>query len=207
MTISLLPQQPHSAVVQDCQTPRSIDLESSMAREQQRRIADREQTARSIIAALEEAGGPDALFLYDRRQRGVRFGGDVGPLAVTSRGVWVITARPCDGTRVDVAWAGGVSDTERERLLVGGRDKTLLVKALDAQHTAVRRALAGRDVPVAGLLCFMGAQLSRVWSPSIHGYPVADIDATAALLQTPGPYDSRQRHEIWEYLSRAFPAA
>lgn len=175
-----------------------------MARERERREADRGQQSRSIAVRLEEVAGFQTLFLHDRR-RGLE--GEISHVAVAPSGVWVVGATQYDGHRVDVAWAGGADAADRERLLVGGRDKTILVKALDSQRQAVRDALASYDVPVAGLLCFVGAQLPRVCTPMIHGHVVCDEEVAGAHLSQDGPLDAADRQEIFEILERAFPPA
>lgn len=182
-----------------------IDLESWLARDSERRNADRQQHSSSLNAILAEAGGSETLLLHDR-QRGLGVLGDeIAHLAVTSRGIWVIEARHFAGSRVDVVWASGVDD-ERERLLVNGHDRTLMVKKLDRQVQMVRSAMASQEVPVGALLCFVGATLPRVWTPSIHGYPVCDVDGTAGMLHATGPLGTDRRHEIHDALARLFPA-
>ncbi len=183
-----------------------VDLEASMARERERREADRVLQSRSIAVRLEEVAGFQSLFLHDRlRGRGLE--GEISHVAVAPSGVWVVGATQYDGHRVNVAWAGGADEADRERLLVGGRDKTILVKALDSQRQAVRDALAAYDVPVAGLLCFVGAQLPRVCTPMIHGHVVCDEEVAGAHLSQDGPLDAADRQEIFEILERTFPAA
>ncbi|MFN8196331.1 MAG: nuclease-related domain-containing protein [Nocardioidaceae bacterium] len=184
-----------------------IDLEIWLARERQRRDADREQSARTIAATLEEAAGFQAMFLHDRRISHRWGDGEIPHLAVAPSGVWVVTAKPYDGHRVDVAWATGVDASERERLLVGGRDKTILVKALDTQFHAVSQALSPLGVPVGGMLCFLGARLPRVVAPTIHGYVVGDEDVTGAHLRADGPLDADARQQVLEVLERTFPPA
>ncbi|MEZ5095684.1 MAG: hypothetical protein R2731_05945 [Nocardioides sp.] len=182
-----------------------VDLESSMARERERREAARGNASRSLAARLEEAAGPRALLLHDRRRGADGAGDELSHVAITPTGVWVIEAWQYDGARVDVALSTGSHDTERERLLVGGRDKTLLVKSLVGQHHAVATALAPYDVHVGGLLCFVGALLPRVWRPSVQGFDVVDVPRASEVLRAPGPLGDAERQLLHDLLAAAFP--
>lgn len=181
-----------------------LDLESCLDRERERREADRGNASRCMAMALDEAGGPRTMFLHNRRWG--RWGGtEVSHLAVTPSGVWVVEGWQYDGARVDVARESGPRGTER--LLVGGRDKTVLVGSLVRQYNAVATALQPYDVPVRGLLCFMGASLPRVWRPSVQGFDVVDIPRATEQLRGPGPIDDFDRQRLMNMLCTAFPPA
>lgn len=181
------------------------DVETSLERERERRCAVRDEQARSVADALDEAGGSQSRFLH-RRQDPAGACGDIDHLAVTPSGVWVVGAWQEAGARVTVAFANGVCDDDRERLLVRGRDKTQLVRRLTCQLDAVAAALASYDVPVRGLLCFFDAELPRVWEPVIHGHAVGDAERARQVLQAPGPVGDRWRTDLHRVLAEAFPA-
>lgn len=174
-----------------------VDLETTLSREQERRSAYRGEKARSFATSLEEAAGPSALFLHDR-SRGEE--GEIPHLAVAPSGIWVIESWQNDGIRVDVS-------EDQERLIVGGRDKTVLVRGLAGRVEAVRAALSAYDVEVHGFLCFIGATLPRFWFPTISGYGVGDLDLIVSRLRDDGPLNRTTRRGLRAVLSQAFPAA
>lgn len=178
-----------------------VDLETALSREQERRTAHRGEQARSFATSLEEAAGELVLFLHDRR-RGDE--GEIAHLAIAPSGIWVIEAFQNDGMRVDVV---GSDTDDQERLVVGGRDKTVLVRGLASRVDVVRAALSAYDVPVHGFLCFIGATLPRYWSPTIAGYGVGDVEVIVGHLGEDGPMDKTTRRGLRAVLSQAFPAA
>ena len=180
------------------------DVETSLERERERRSAVRDEQARSIADALEEAGGARSHFLH--RRLGPSGCGDLDHLAVTASGVWVIGAWHEAGARVAVAFANGVAESDRERLMVRGRDKTQLARRLSCQLEAVASALASYDVPVRGLLCFVDAELPRVWEPVIHGHVVGDAERARQVLQAEGPVGTAWRRDLFDVLAQEFPA-
>lgn len=180
------------------------DVETSLERERERRSAVRDEQARSIADALEEAGGSQSHFLH--RRLGPSGCGDLDHLAVTPSGVWVIGAWHEAGARVTVAFANGAVEDDRERLMIRGRDKTQLVRRLSAQREAVAAVLTSYDVPVRGLLCFVDAELPRVWEPVIHGHVVGDAERARQVLQTEGPVGTMWRRDLFDVLGQAFPA-
>jgi hypothetical protein len=181
------------------------NVESSLERERERRVAVRVERTRSVSDALDEAGGPGTIFLHQRLAPAL--GCELDHIAVTASGVWVVGAWYESGARVEVAFHGGSYGGDRERLLVRGRDKTQLVKCLSARIEAVRDALMFDDVPVRGMLCFLDAQLPTIWTPAIQGFPLGDLDLARKQLQVEGPLGGDDRLRISRTLADAFPAA
>lgn len=183
---------------------RALDalVEASLTRDLERRLADRTQASRGMMSVLEDAAGPDTLLIHDR----VGPAGHLAHLAIAPSGVWVIEARRFDGCRVDVLFTGGSAEEDRERLVVAGRDKTMLVRGLQAQHEAVAAALRAYDVPVRGIFCILGGQLPSVWTPEIQGFLVGDAGLLAQHLCADGPLDRTLRRGLRGVLSGAFPA-
>ena len=91
--------------------------------------------------------------LHDRRIPCTR--ANIDHIAVTPTGVYVIDAKRYKG-RPSLKVEGGILRPRAEKLLVGTRDQTKLVDGVLKQVDVVR-AIAGGDVPVTGVLCFIEA--------------------------------------------------
>ncbi|MEZ5193697.1 MAG: nuclease-related domain-containing protein [Nocardioides sp.] len=160
------------------------------------------------VAAKLEQGCTDVLFLHNRRLGPTSRSGDLDHLAVAPSGVWVIDAKHYPGAKVGVEISGGLfGRPRREKLVVGGRDRTSLVAGLTRQHEAVSAALASYDVPVRATFCFVGADLPWLRVPEVNGFAVRDIAGVRKQLRADGPLDAEARQEIWEALARAFARA
>lgn len=92
--------------------------------------------------------------LHDRLIPGSR--ANIDHLAVTPTGVHVIDAKKYAG-RPQLEIEGGPFRPRVEKLLVGRRDCTKLVDGMHKQVEVVRGVLDGEDIPVHGVLCFVGA--------------------------------------------------
>lgn len=140
-------------------------------------------------------GVPDVLALHHRRLLGpngrpTRAG--VDHLAVTASGVWVVDAKPHYGP-LEVRRTGGILSPRVEQLFINGRDRTSLIEELQRNVTAVEAVLLGHpDVPVRGVVCFVGDELPWV-TEEIAGIPLVVRTGLRTLLQAPGrvAYDTR----------------
>jgi len=104
---------------------------------------------------------PGIEVLHDRRVPGSR--ANIDHLVVGPAGVFVIDAKKYKaGSIVEVRDVGGIFRPDR-RLYVAGRNRTKLVEGVRGQFDVVRAALAPElgDVPVRGVLCFVGANWGR----------------------------------------------
>src|SRR3954454_9653680 len=89
---------------------------------------------------------------------------------------------------------GGLFSTD-ERLLVGGTDRTSVIRGMAKQVDAVRAALAGdsalADLPVVPVVCFVSADWSLFARPfKVRGVIVEWPQSLAKRLGKPGPLDS-----------------
>lgn len=92
--------------------------------------------------------------LHDRRIPGSR--ANIDHIAVAASGIYVIDAKHYKG-RPRLKVEGGFISPRVEKLMVGGRDCSKLVDGVLKQVDAVR-VIVGDDVPVQGVLCFVGAE-------------------------------------------------
>lgn len=102
---------------------------------------------------LNELASENLLVLHDRRIPGTR--ANIDHLAVTPSGIYVIDAKKYQG-RPRLRRDGGRLRLGPEHLLVGSRDCTKLVHGMLKQVDVVRGVI-GFDLPVRGVLCFLGA--------------------------------------------------
>lgn len=94
--------------------------------------------------------------LHDRRWPGTR-SANIDHIVVAPSGVFVIDAKKYDG-KIEVVDRGSWLRSDW-RLHVNGRNQTKLIDGVLAQVDAVRGVLSDfADVPVSGVLCFVGAQ-------------------------------------------------
>lgn len=165
---------------------------------------------RAVAAKLDELAGEDLVALHDRRMLrpdGRPSRANIDHLVVTSAGVWVVDAKTYQGT-LQVRRSGGLFTPRVEKLFIGGRDKTPLLDGLTKQTDAVRAVLAevSADVPVRGVLCFVGTELPW-FGESIGGVPLVGRRGLGKLLKQPGDLGADDRDAIATYLeSRFIPA-
>ena len=91
--------------------------------------------------------------LHDRRVPGTR--ANIDHLVVTPTGIYVIDAKKYRG-RPQLQVSGGILRPRVEKVLVGSRDCTKLIDAMQRQLEVVR-GVVGREVPLHGVLCFVEA--------------------------------------------------
>lgn len=210
---------------------------ASARREHERRIASREQRVRaqhpklgglllalsgepqstrawSVGAAGEERlgrrldslSGPRLRVLHDRQVPGTR--ANLDHIVTCASGVYIIDAKRYKG-RPELRREGGLLSRERsEKLFVGNRDRTRLVDGVLKQVDVVRRALAGHDTNVRGVLCFVAAD----WTLIGGDFTTRDVYVTwpkkiALKLRQAGPLLDAHIAELHEHLADLFPPA
>ncbi|MEZ4502658.1 MAG: nuclease-related domain-containing protein [Dehalococcoidia bacterium] len=113
---------------------------------------------RELGQRLDEAADRGAVALHDRRIPGTR--ANIDHIVVASAGVFVVDAKKYAG-KVEKRDVGGFFKRD-ERLFVGRRDCSKLLDGMRKQIGVVRDVLAPNsewaDVPIAGALCFVGAE-------------------------------------------------
>jgi hypothetical protein len=165
---------------------------------------------RAVAAKLDELAGEHLVALHDRRMLrpdGRASRANIDHLVVTAAGVWVIDAKTHQGT-LQVRRSGGLFSPRVEKLFIAGRDKTSLLDGLEKQREAVRSVLAevSADVPVRGVLCFVGTELPW-FGENIGGVPLVGRRGLGKLLKQPGDLAPDDRDALAAYLdSRFIPA-
>ena len=115
---------------------------------------------------LDRVASDRVRVLHDRRIPRSR--ANIDHLAVTADGVWVVDAKKYRG-RPALRIEGGFLRPRVEKLLIGGRDKTVLVDGVSRQVELVRDVVP--NIPVRGVLCFVEAD----WPLLGGGFEVRDI--------------------------------
>ncbi|MEO6125242.1 MAG: nuclease-related domain-containing protein [Ilumatobacteraceae bacterium] len=135
-------------------------------------------------------GLPGIEVLHDRLIP--RSKANIDHIVVGSTGVFVIDAKNYTGA-VETRDVGGWFRTD-VRLYVNGRDRTTLVEGLERQIETVRLVLGTDclDVPVRGVLCFVGAEWGWMMRPQqIRGVTVLWPLKLAEHVIGSGPYADR----------------
>lgn len=160
---------------------------------------------RVVGESLQRIASDTLRVLHDRRVPGSR--ANIDHVAVASTGVYVIDAKRYVNQRPSLRVEGGMLAPRRERLLVGGRDRTKLVEGLHKQVLLVREALADQpDVAVRGVLCFIEADWPLVGGPfSVQGVDVVHPRRLSALLTQPGDLDPERIATLQLQLHEVFP--
>jgi hypothetical protein len=145
--------------------------------------------------------------VHDRRIPGSD--ANIDHLAVTPAGVLVIDAKNYAGRpRVD---GYGGSDPTPRRLFVDAEEHTPLVFSMKRQVRIVEDVLLGArptlDVPVRGVLCFVGADWDLVNGYLVAGVGIVSRDGLAALLRLPGPLDDARIDRVHRRLGTALEPA
>lgn len=129
-------------------------------------------------------GVPGIEVLHDRQVSGSR--ANIDHLVVGPAGVYVVDAKKYTG-EIEVRDKGGLIRSDL-RLYIRGKDQTKLVDSMLWQVDVVRQALGDQhaDVPVRGVLCFIGCEwgwfkrpkhVKRVvalWPTALPGHVSAD---------------------------------
>lgn len=158
---------------------------------------------RRVADALADVGGIEVL--HDRRVPGSR--ANIDHIAVGSSGVFVIDAKKYTG-QVERRDVGGLFRSDM-RLYVNNRDRTKLIDGVLGQTKVVSAALEDgfEDVPVSGILCFVGCEWGWVMRPKhVRGVTAIWPKALPGLIGEAGPYGDRAE-AIVERLRRQLPAA
>jgi nuclease-like protein len=141
-----------------CLSCRPVEPEST------RRWGKQTAGEQALAARLTELAGERLVVLHDLRMPASR--GIIDHLAVTPRGVFVIDVKHYAGP-LERRNVGNIIRTDM-RLFVGGRDHTSLLNPVEDEAAVVRDALRAMhfvDVPVHGVLCFVGAEWGLFGSP------------------------------------------
>lgn len=154
------------------------------------------------------AGG-DVRLLHDRRVPG-HAKANIDHIAIGPGGVTVIDTKTNRG-RVQVERVGGLFAPRRSALVIGGRDRSGLIRGVERQIEYVRSALtrAGYvDIELRGALCFPdpgGLPLLR--QLKVGEIAIDGPKPIAKLAQRPGRLDAETVNRLWNVLGRAFPPA
>jgi hypothetical protein len=165
---------------------------------------------RSVGAKLDELAGEHVAVLHDRAMRrpdGQSSRANIDHLAVAATGVWVIDAKTHHGS-LQVRRSGGIFSARVEKLFIAGRDKTSLLEGLAKQVAAVATELAAVDanVPVRGVLCFVGTELPW-FGDTIAGIPLVGRRGLAKLLKATGDLTAQERLDLADFLATRFAVA
>jgi hypothetical protein len=154
----------------------------------------------ALSARLDELSSDRLRVLHDCRIAGAR--ADIDHLAVTPNGVYVIDTEEYDGRRPRLSVDGGLLRPRVEKLMVGKRDCTPLVDGV-LEQVKVVRGVVGENVPVHGVLCFVGGDWPMVGG-AFSTRTVSVLWATKLYpqLRAAGPID----HETIARLHRALAA-
>src|SRR4051812_32831157 len=138
------------------------------------RKAEREERARRLEALL---AGSGVRLLSHRRVPGAR--ATVDHLAIGPRGVTVI----------DAVYDSGRARVVDGRLLVGGEDRSLLVRDVMRQVEVIRLGLAASpSIPVNGAICWIEPDgLPRIRKLEVGGILIDGPRFLADALRRPGP--------------------
>jgi hypothetical protein len=148
------------------------------------------------VIALHERAVPNSRLMLDH-------------VVVTSSAVWVIASARCTG-RIEVDHRV----LSRERLTVGGVDRTELIDDLAKQVEAVESVLAALApaVPVSGALCVVTPKgvMSDTGLPLIRplvigGFPLLTPQRLAGLLSADGGIAPVERTRLARALAQRFP--
>lgn len=165
---------------------------------------------RAVAAKLDELAGEHLVALHDRkmlRPDGRASRANIDHLAIAASGVWVVDAKTHKG-QLEVRRSGGLFTPRVERLFIGGRDQTKLLEGLAGQVETVRRVLmgVGAEVPVRGVLCFVGTELPW-FGASIADVPLVGRRGLGKLLKQPGDLATEDREALAAYLASRFVPA
>lgn len=131
---------------------------------------------------------------------------NIDHLAVTPSGVYVIDAKRYKG-RPHLRTEGGLIRPKVEKLLVGTRDCSKVVDGVLKQVDVVR-TVVGDEVPVHGVLCFVGADWPLVGGAfSTRGVEVLWPKRLTRCLRSDGPMGTDTIGETHRVLAEALPRA
>lgn len=178
------------------------------ARAWRTRPGSRERLAGRVAQLARDAG---LLTLEHRLMPQGR--GSIDVLLVGPAGITVVDALLLDRPPRVARLPGGFAEPGGDRLLVGGRDHTGAVRAVEREVLAVDRALSahglGHELPaVRGALCVPeGLALVAFTELRLHDVLIDGPQTVAFLAARPGPVDGARAKRLAARLARAFPAA
>ncbi|MGH9057827.1 MAG: nuclease-related domain-containing protein [Acidimicrobiales bacterium] len=151
---------------------------------------------------------PGIVVLHDRHKPHTK--ANIDHIAVTPAGVWVIDAKVRPGKKLEYRDRGGMFSRD-ERLVVGGRDETKLIKDMAWQVEAVHEAYGeflGNTV-VRPALCFVevtvGFLARKPWM--VRGVVVAWRAVLPEILTRPGPFGPEDIDRIARRIADRLPSA
>ncbi|SOD70473.1 nuclease-like protein [Jatrophihabitans sp. GAS493] len=166
-------------------------------------VAEHEQRLAKRLAQHQDT----LQVLDDRRILGSRT--SIDHIVIGPSGVFVIVAKSYANAKIDVRRGGGLFVPVHSRLVVGSRDKTALISAMNRQVYAVRTALeqneAFADVPVQALLCIVDGVFPWIGTIDIDDVHVRNLNATVRMVQTEGEYDAPARSQLVRQLAKHLP--
>lgn len=161
---------------------------------------------RRLGAAMADLGDA-AIALHDRRVPGSR--ANIDHIVVGASGVFVVDAKRYKDASINIRRSGGLFSPVREQLVVGGRDKTKLVEAMEWQLRAVRTALGNSEefanVPIVAALCFIDAQFPLFGTVRISDVEIRGLRGVAKLVAREGPLDAATRERLARHLAERLP--
>jgi hypothetical protein len=153
---------------------------------------------------LNELSSDRLHVLHDRRIPGSR--ANIDHLVVTPTGVYVIDPKRYAG-RPHLRVEGGLLRPRVEKLIVGTRDCTKMVKGVLRQIDVVKGVI-GEAVPVHGVLCFIDSDWPLLGgSFTTGGVEVLWPKKLYPKLRTDGPFGIETVTEMHSRLASALPPA
>jgi hypothetical protein len=165
-----------------------------------KRGAEGEET---MAASFARRLGDRAVVLHDRSIPKSR--ANIDHLVVARSGVWVVDTKRYDG-KLEKRTAGMFS-SRRNELWVEGRNRTSLCDGVRRQVEVVQSKMPVDNVPVRGVLCFVGAEWEFFASP----FSVSDVLITSGkrlaktILET-SVIDDAAVESLARHLSIALPS-
>jgi hypothetical protein len=157
---------------------------------------------RILAGALRARLGNQAIILNDRKVP--RSSSNIDHLVIATTGVWIIDAKKYAG-KVERRDVGGWFKVDN-RVYVGGRDRTSLVRGMHRQRAIVSRALGDFDVPVHEVVCFVDAEWGWFAEPfTIEGVIVTWGKRLAEMIGASGPVTRSDVLKIATQLDEALP--
>lgn len=182
-------------------TPKPVIGPESQATRAWKVGAEGEVGVGRMIAACDGVVG-----LHDRRVPGTK--GNLDHLAIGPAGAYVVDAKRYTG-KVERRDVGSFFRPD-ERLYVGNRDRTKVVRQMAWQIEAVRAALDSSghaDIPLQGVLCFVDSEWPLLFARPIrlHGVTILWPKALQDLVRSGDALDATGVDDVARALAAAFP--
>lgn len=158
----------------------------------------------ALGARLDKQTSESIAVLHDRRIPGTK--ANIDHIVVTAGGVFVVDAKRYVDKRPELRVEGGFLRPRVEMLMVGGRDRTVLVDGALGQVERVRAVLGDEAIASSGVLCFIDADWPLVGAFfTTRGVRVLSPRKLSKILdEASGQMDIRS---VRDQLAHAFPAA